>query len=55
MSVRYEGNKPSRCHFCLKPVRKGNKVEIIKPKGRKALYIHTECFEAEKAGNGVKP
>lgn len=55
MSEVYKSDWRSWCSFCGKPVRKGDKVEIIKPKGRKELYIHTECYEAEKAGNGVKP
>ena len=49
MSVSYESNSQSWCRFC------GNPIELIKPKGRKVLLIHTECYEAEKAGNGVKP
>lgn len=49
MSERYESDKPSLCRFCCKPVRKGDKVELIKLKGRKVLIIHTECYEAEKA------
>lgn len=49
MSERYEGNKPSWCHFCLKPVRKGDRVEMVKPKGRKVILVHTECYEAKKS------
>lgn len=55
MSEVYKSDWKSWCRFCGNPIRKGDKVEIIKPKGRKELYIHTECYEAEKAGNGVKP
>lgn len=54
MSVRYESNSQSLCRFCCKPIRRGDKIELIKPKGRKVVLVHTECYEAEKAGKEAK-
>lgn len=54
MSVSYESNSQSWCRFCGNPIRRGDKIELIKPKGRKVLLIHTECYEAEKAGKKAK-